>query len=235
MLVFGTAWALVRRWLARDAAAAEAARQAGLRRLYTHLVVLLALASMATGVAGLLWTLAEQTLGGGVIASPDPWRDQASLFLAMVVVGLPAWLAHWRPEPAPDARRTLSRRMYVFGSLLASVLALLGSSASLVFTLLSWALAQRASPVVDIGALSVAVVAAGVAGYHWRTLLRDNALRPESADAAVEAEADTPQVSSFRVEIAGATEADIMRTLAGLQADAIYSVRRIEPTAEIAP
>src|SRR5258708_2149954 len=43
LLVYGTAWFLVRRRLPRDARAQEGERQAGLRRLYTNLVSLVAL------------------------------------------------------------------------------------------------------------------------------------------------------------------------------------------------
>src|SRR5438876_777744 len=62
VIVFGLAWLWIQRQLAADAGATEATRQAGVRHLYTHLVALLALATLAIGAAGLLWTLSDQLL-----------------------------------------------------------------------------------------------------------------------------------------------------------------------------
>src|SRR5258707_1966052 len=54
VIVYGPAWFLIRRRLARDAANGEAARQAGMRRLYTNLVALVSMGALAVGAAGLL-------------------------------------------------------------------------------------------------------------------------------------------------------------------------------------
>ena len=62
VVVFGLAWVWVRRQLATDAGETEASRQAGVRRLYTNLVALFALATLAVGAAGLLWTLSDHLL-----------------------------------------------------------------------------------------------------------------------------------------------------------------------------
>src|SRR5437660_446817 len=80
-LVYGAAWGYHRHTLRRqEAAFSEAPRQAGIRRLYTYLVSLLALAVLATGVAGLLWTLGDMLLNAPVATLGDGWRGQVALF-----------------------------------------------------------------------------------------------------------------------------------------------------------
>ena len=59
LLVYGVAWFLIRRRLARDARTQEADRQAGVRRLYTNLAALISLGAMAYGAAVLLGDVNE--------------------------------------------------------------------------------------------------------------------------------------------------------------------------------
>src|SRR6202011_2342905 len=49
----------------------EALRQAGVGRLYTYLVALVALGVLATGVAGLLWTLGDVVFSAFVWAATN--------------------------------------------------------------------------------------------------------------------------------------------------------------------
>lgn len=223
VVVFVLAWVWLRRQLADDAGKAEAARQAGVRRLYTHLVALFAVAALAVGAAGLLWTLSDQVLNH-FLGRPIPeWRDHASLFITLALVGTPMWLTHWRPAPEPVERYSLSRRLYLYAALLASVLAILISGATLIYRLLGIVLAatgaDSGAAVVDIGrAASVIVVAAALGWYHRRVVGADAAARPA---AAVEP-AGAPQ--RFSVEIRGASEDEIRRVLGGLPRGASYSV-----------
>src|SRR5581483_2865877 len=76
--VFGLAWALVRRRLIADARQTEAPRQAGVRRLYTHLVTLIALAAFTAGVAGVLWTIIEAVDPTSALVGPTSTRDRLS-------------------------------------------------------------------------------------------------------------------------------------------------------------
>ncbi|MEA2639117.1 MAG: hypothetical protein QOF51_511 [Chloroflexota bacterium] len=231
-IVFGAAWALIRLSLARDAAGTEAVRQAGVRRLYSHLVALVALATLAVGAAGLLWTLVDQLVGLGTPLSPNDVRDQISLSVTLVLVGLPIWLLHWRPAPALGERLALSRRLYVFAALLGSVLATLGSGVYLASQLLNLALAVGGDrQAVEIGhALSVLLVALAIAAYHTQVLRRDNAQRAAEESQTVEAVpapalTATPAATPIVVEIVGASEAEVRAALSTLPPDVRWAVR----------
>lgn len=225
VLVFGLTWIWQRRQLARDAGQAEAARQAGVRHLYTHLVAFFAVAAMAIGAAGLLWTLSDQGLNL-LLGRPAPeWRDHASLFITLALVGTPMWLTHWRAAPDLTERYTLSRRLYLYGALLGSVLAILTSAATLVYRLLGVLLAttgaDSGAAVVDIGrAASVVIVAAALGLYHWRIVRADAVARPA---------APAPPIAGpeqFSLQVRGASEAEIRRALGGLPEGATYSLER---------
>ena len=99
VIVFGFAWVWLRAQLARDAGEVEGPRRSGVRRVYTHLVAFLALATLAVGAAGLLWTLSDQLLTPLTGLTAGEWRDRTSLFITLAVVGTPMWILHWRPSP----------------------------------------------------------------------------------------------------------------------------------------
>jgi hypothetical protein len=222
--VFGVTWIWLRRQLAQDAGQAEAARQASVRQLYTHLVAFFSVAAMAIGAAGLLWTLSDQVLNL-LLGRPAPeWRDHASLFITLALVGTPMWLTHWRAAPDLAERLTLSRRLYLYGALLGSVLAILVSAATLVYRLLGVLLAttgaDSGAAVVDIGrAASVVIVAAALGLYHWRIVRADAVARPAAAPPIVGPE-------QFSLQIRGASETEIRRALGGLPDGASYSLER---------
>src|SRR5207253_7167121 len=87
LLVYGIAWVLIRRRLARDAGTQEADRQAAIRRLYTNLASLISLAAWAYGAFGLLATLAKLAEAPIIgVAAPD-WKDPLSLSVTLLIVG----------------------------------------------------------------------------------------------------------------------------------------------------
>ncbi|MFI5281884.1 MAG: DUF5671 domain-containing protein [Candidatus Dormibacterales bacterium] len=183
LLVFGAAWLLTRRRLTRDAAAEESDRQAGIRRLYTNLAALVSLATAATGAGGLLATLLEQLEGPLIGVTPGGWQDPASLWVTLLLVGAAAWLAHWRHAPPDPERRSLSRRIYLWTSLIASVLALLVGGVGVLNAILRQVFS--ATPTLkdpanlDVGQFLAVIAAAAVVGvYHLRVLRADGAARP---------------------------------------------------------
>ena len=226
IIVFGLAWLWIRQQLASDAGQTEARRQAGVRHLYTHLVALLALATLAVGVGGLLWTLSDQLLFrmANQVAGAGEWRDKTSLFVTLIIVGVPMWLSHWRQSTGPTERYTLSRRLYLYATLLASVLAVLISGAIFIYRLLTLVLGSSyrgGAPItVDMGrALSVVVVAAAIGLYHWRVLRSDGGTHP----VVVPEPLAGPEI---QVAITGATEQEIRRALADLPDSASFTIRK---------
>jgi hypothetical protein len=229
VIVFGLAWLWIRQQLAVDAGQTEAARQAGVRHLYTHLVAFLALGTLAIGAAGLLWTISDQILNPLLDKPAGEWRDKISLFITLIVVGVPMWLTHWRQSPAPAERYTLSRRLYLYATLLGSVLAVLISGAILVYRLLALVLgtsdAGGGAPLIDMGrAFSVILVAAAIGLYHWRALRSDSAARP--ATQIPSPLAGEGQGGGLTITIKGATEQEIRKALANLPDGASFTIRR---------
>jgi hypothetical protein len=176
-IVYGVGWAYQRAALRRQAQlAVEAPRQAKIRRFYTYLVALIALALWSVGVAGLLWSLADAIVGApGVVTAGEGWRGMLALHTTLIAVGLPVWLTHWRAQ-APDEARALPRRLYGYVVVTLAMLAVLGSAAAAVYRVLELVLgaSDMTSTIADLAhALAVFVVGAAVAGYHFRVVRRD--------------------------------------------------------------
>jgi hypothetical protein len=241
LVVYGIAWFLIQRRLARDAASGEAARQAGLRRLYTNLVALVSLGAFAVGAAGFLGTLLEAAEAPLIGATQPAWQDPASLWITLLVVGGAVWLAHWRPVPWLEERLALARRLYLWAVLLASVLAVLGGAIGMLYVVFQQAFSTqpRLNDPANLAfgqSLAVVVVAVAVGIYHFRVLRSDAAARPaktapapvltlpaEPAPPAPALEVDAGR--HFELSVVGATEDDVHQALANLPPQASYKLK----------
>jgi len=251
LLVYGIAWVLISRRLARDAGTQEADRQAAIRRLYTNLASLISLAAWAYGAFGLLATLAKLAEAPIIgVAAPD-WKDPLSLSVTLLIVGAAAWVAHWRHSPWAADRQSLSRKLYVWAALLGSVLAVLAGGVGIVNAVLQQTFS--AHPRLDDPAnldfaqyLALIVVAVGVGVYHWIVLRGDAAARPPkpatapaiakvaviAAPAATEpaqaTEALEPHGRRYTLIVTDATEDDVHSALASLPPQASYKLTPTE-------
>jgi len=258
LLVWGVAWFLISRRLARDAGTQEADRQAGVRRLYTNLAALVSLVVWAIGVGGLLWTLAEQLEAPIIGVQAHDWRDPVSLWVTLLVVGAGVWVAHWRPAPWAADRQSLSRKLYVWAALLGSILAVLGGGVGMLNSLLQQVFSAHPrlndTNNLDFGHyLAVIVVAAGVGFYHWRVLRADAASRPPRAavapapaaaalavvatpsaakEAAPAAETLGPRARRYTLIVTDATDDDVHQALAELPPHASYKLTPTEQTVD---
>src|SRR5437764_2060520 len=259
LLVYGIAWFLINRRLARDAGTQEADRQAGVRRLYTNLVLLLSLGAWAYGAATLLGTLATQIEAPIIGVTAPDWKDPVSLSITLLLVGLAVWITHWRPAPWAADRQSLSRKLYVWAALLGSVLSILGAGVGVVYVVLQQAFS--ATPKLNDPAnlafatsLAILVVAAAVGVYHWRVLRADSAARPPKAvpittvpavtptamttatttatQAATEGEALGPHARRYTLVVTDATDDDVHQALAMLPPQAGYHLTATEQTVD---
>jgi hypothetical protein len=188
VLVYGGAWLIA----ARAEIEVEAPRQLGARRLYRYLVAFVALATLAVGVGGLLWIVADALTQAPATVRGDWWRDRAAAFITAIVVGLPLWLTHWTPSDAIDAdeARSFSRRLYVYLVLIASTLVLLYSLAAVVYRLLTLVLGAppTASLASDLARdVADAIVAGALVAYHVLVLRADARLAPAPSPSEHEA------------------------------------------------
>ena len=252
VLVYGTAWFLLQRRLTRDAGTQEADRQAGVRRLYTNLTSLVSLAVLAVGAGGLLWTLVEQLEAPIIGVRPAQWQDPVSLWLTLLAVGAAVWAAHWRHAPWAADRQSLSRRLYVWAALLASILGVLAGGVGMVNALLQQLFSAhptlQASSNLDVGHyLAVIVVAAAIGAYHWRVLRADAAARPPrpaaaappmlvakpiavaGAPATAPQEELGPRAHRYTLVVTDATDDDIHQALSGLPPQASYRLTSSDP------
>jgi hypothetical protein len=245
LVVYGVAWFLIRRRLSRDTGSHEVDRQAGVRRLYTNLAVLVSMAALAVGAAGVLWNLVEQVEAPLIGVPAADWKDPISLWITLFIVGAATWLAHWRHAPWPGDRQALSRRLYVWAALLASVLAVLGSGIALLSVVLQQVFSAspqlKNSDNLNFGHfLAVLAVAIMVGLYHWRVLRSDAAARPARhvADVAPPTAASTVVAAStvesapiataqgkrFILSVENASEDDVHQALANLPPQASYKL-----------
>jgi Domain of unknown function (DUF5671) len=254
VVVYGAAWFLLRRRLARDTGSHEVDRQAGVRRLYTNLAALVSMAALGAGAAGVLWNLAEQIEAPLIGVKASDWRDPISFWATLFVVGVAVWLAHWRHAPWPGDRQSLSRRLYVWAALLVSVLAVLGSGIALLNVVLQQVFSAsprlNSTANLDFGHyLAVLVVAVIIGVYHWRVLRADAASRPAKHEvetapamvavpAAVESmatttatapAASTPHGKRYVLSVMDASEDDVHQALSNLPPAASY---RLIPESE---
>jgi hypothetical protein len=215
VIVYGAAWAYQRRAVSRQASLfTEAPRQAGIRRLYTHLVALLAMSVLASGVGGLLWILGDAVVLGRFE------HDLVALFSTMAIVGLPVWIWHWRPTPASAGEsQSLARRLYVYFSLIFATLPLVGGVAAVIYRLIGLALGEPASVQLqtDVAhAIAIASLAAAIAGYHWR-VLRADTRRAQPVAVADTAPAPVAAPVLAVVEILAADAETLSRALSALR------------------
>src|SRR5260370_2312350 len=87
VIVYGPAWFLIRRRLTLDAATGEAARQAGMRRLYTNLVALVSMGALAVGAADLLAALPQAAQAPSIAVPAPRWKAPVSLGVTPLHVG----------------------------------------------------------------------------------------------------------------------------------------------------
>ncbi|MFZ5908405.1 MAG: DUF5671 domain-containing protein [Chloroflexota bacterium] len=179
-------WAYYGGWLGRQIRADEdESRRAGKRRLYYYILSTLGLGAAFTGLALLLSFIID------LLVSYEVWggalRPRLAASLATLAVGLPPWLATWRPmqaeamEDTPAgayARRSAIRRAYLYLALFAGVIGGMASAVWLAYTLINALLTLDADSDFLSNVLNAAQLLALFAVllvYHLHCLRRDGA------------------------------------------------------------
>ncbi len=149
-----------------------------IRRLYLYGVAFIALQSLMWGIINLLRML----LGG------TPFKSEAaSLYIALIIVGLSIYLFHWLLaqrgiKDSPEERAAVPRKLYLYGELVATVIPAGMNNTNLIedtlFRLFGGTLHSAWYP-----DLVNNLVAIGIAGifwlYHWHIIRADAQAEPE--------------------------------------------------------
>jgi len=195
MVVGAVFWAYHWQVLRQDAnLAPEVPRQAGVRRIYAYLVAAIGLATLLSGIVGLLSLLIDLLTDPANIGLAY-YREQTALFVAMTVVGVPVWLLPWRTRQGlaltssalpstdgaggSDERRSIVRKIYLYFYVFVASLAIFGSVGWFVFHLLTALLGADLPDdfiTLVLKALVIALLAVGVWLYHWWAIRRDGQL-----------------------------------------------------------
>lgn len=175
--VFAVVWWYHRRVVEGEATREmEAGRAAGIRRAYYYLIAAIGLAMAAIGAAG-----AIAAIGSGWLRLMDHDARETATWIALVLVGGPAWAFHWRTSQRrldDDERRSLQRRVYLYLAILGSVAAVLVFGSATLFNLLKGLLALQFDLAVlhDLWHFGVdAAVGAVALAWHYRLIRADRA------------------------------------------------------------
>jgi hypothetical protein len=144
-LPLGLVWAYYGYWLQHHIeAVGDRVRQAAMRRLYNYILALIGLIVAFVGVATLFAFLIDMSTGTSLLMN-DSTRRTLATSLSSLIVGLPLWLATWRPmqaealarnEIGDHARRSLIRKFYLYLVLFASVIGGMATAVGLVYELI---------------------------------------------------------------------------------------------------
>lgn len=179
-----TAWAYYSYWLNRQARAfRETAKGFGLKRLYTYLLAFAGLVVSVLGVALLLLFIID--VGIRDIQWSKSLGSRLADILAILLVGLPLWLATWQPVMAETlvsgkkgqlARRSNTRKTYLYAALFGSVIGGMASAVWLAYLLLSTMLGSTPPDFLTnlLKATSLLGLSAVVLGVHVLILQKDN-------------------------------------------------------------
>ena len=190
----GVLWGYYGKWLNQQFSFDEnLPRREGKRRLYHYILSFLGLGSTVFGLLYLFSVLIDLMLGDSYLGE-NGLGEPISGALATLIIGLPVWLADWRPMQAQafndsvvgdHARRSVVRKSYLYLVLFASVIGGMVTAGTLVFQLISQLLGDGDPDFWNIilNNLLGLVVFVVMLAYHLLALRRDGAVR---SDALVE-------------------------------------------------
>ena len=179
-------WAYYDSWLSHQVRLdADMARREGKKRLYYYILSALGVGATFIGVA-LVFSFVIDLLTANAFWG-DSLRPRLAAALSTLVVGLPLWLAAWRPmqaeafsdeERGERARRSIIRRTYLYLALFAGVIGGMVSAVTLVYqlvnALLSGDLSADFLPRV-LNAAQLLALFAVLLVYHLNCMRRDGA------------------------------------------------------------
>ena len=187
-------WAYYGSWLKNQIQLDEnVVRRAGKQRLYSYILSALGLGATFVGVALVLSFVIDLLTSNAFWGSS--LRPRLAAAIATLVVGLPLWLATWRPMQAEaltegdagdHARRSTIRRTYLYLALFTGVIGGMASAVALVYQLVNVLLSGE--PPADflsnvLNAAQLLVLFAVLLAYHLSCMRHDNAQAGQTLEA----------------------------------------------------
>ena len=192
-----------------------------LRRLYTYLVALIGLAFTAVGAAWVLGILIDLLLGGSRTVSISSlfWREDVARFSAFAIVGAGTWLWHWNSierrmaENEAVERVATTRRIYLYLTLAATLVAMLVSLAIVIYRAIAAVLGVTSGTGLASAistSLGIVIVAGVLFAYHVNVLRHDLAQHEELPPV--------PGVTRIPLLLVAPPDADVEAALSELRA-----------------
>lgn len=165
------------------------------RRIYLYLVAFISLQMLLTGAANLLRLGGEAALGSTRLVGDDTYyRDQLSLWSAILVVGVLVWGVHWllaqrgvtgEDANALDERRSVLRKFFLYVVLLVALWRVFFAASELLRQLLLTIFSSAGFLRDAISAQLPVVIVYGLAwAYYWTIRQADTSVAPEFGHAA---------------------------------------------------
>jgi hypothetical protein len=181
---FVVIWAYFGRILFNDISSeAEVFKQSAMRRIYRYILSALGLGGAIYGIAGITGFIVN-TLTQHPITFVDRHQTLAAN-LAVLVVGLVIWLAYWLQvnqeagldgEAGDHARRSLSRKIYIYLVIFAAVIGTMASTGFLLYSILQSAFGLTIPDLLNssLQNLRLILIFTAFLIYHLVCLNRDN-------------------------------------------------------------
>ncbi len=192
----GLVWVYYGYWLNRHIEAiGDRVRQAGMKRLYHYLLAFIGLVVAFNGIRLLLSFLIDMSTGDliiGSVRSVSAANGRIASSLSLLIIGLPLWLATWRPmqadalsqgEIGDHARRSVLRKAYLYLVLFGSVIGGMATAVGLVYQLIKVVLTgEPGSNFVNdiLNILQLLFLFGVVLVYHLNVLRRDGTSTADS-------------------------------------------------------
>jgi hypothetical protein len=183
-LTFGVVWAYFSGILTGDISTeTDTTKQAAMHRIYRYILAGLGLAGSIFGIAGVAGFIIDLLTKTDLI-----WQDYQQVLaqsLAVLLVGLMLWLVYWQKAnhesvltgaEGDHARRSLSRKIYLYLAIFACVIGTMASSGFLIYSLLQSLFGSLNYNLLNdvMQYARLIFLFAGFLAYHLYCLKRDN-------------------------------------------------------------
>jgi len=188
---FGITWAYYSYIRRKDiiSVGTDAPQLISVQHIFQYLGAFLGVITVFVGAQNLLFFIIDLLVNPPIWA--DVYRERLSISIAMLVIGLPLWLLNWRKanrlatqegDEGDQARRSLTRKIYLYLVLFLGVMGVMISAGILLFHLLQAVLGSPDDNLLQIALelFSVLILFFFVIFYHGRILRNDGRLSDHS-------------------------------------------------------